>query len=384
MRSLSRFAGPDGRRLDVAIAVGFTTLALIELAGSPTFDGLVSFRLILFVMMQTGLLAFRRRFPLTVHLIASLGLALQVNSYPRGISTDATLITLYSATAYARIPAAALAVAVTTTDVYWVVSRFDGFGAWDLLNPMVTWAGVAVLGFFSRFQQIQTERRIRRLAEFEAERASLRQRAIAEERGRMAQELHDAVGHSVTGIVLLAGALRDEEDQPAHVRTAIDAIERSGSDAMAELDALIGVLRNDGADDELDHQPTLENLHRLFSNAEAMGLDVVADVQAPDHLAPVIDRAAFRIIQESLTNAAKYANPGEVTVAVRPTVDSIEIEVRNPTKSDPPTTILSGGQGLIGMNERLSVLGGTLEAGPMGQGEFRLLAILPLDARSTI
>ncbi|MGI9611815.1 MAG: sensor histidine kinase, partial [Acidimicrobiales bacterium] len=178
-----------------------------------------------------------------------------------------------------------------------------------------------------------------------------------------------------------AGALREEEDQPEHVRSAIDAIERSGSEAMTELDALIGVLRNDVAEDELDHQPTLQNLDRLFSNAEALGLQVAADVDTPDQLSPVIDRAAFRVIQESLTNAAKYANPGEVAVAVRGTADSIQIEVRNPTVRDPKTTILSGGQGLIGMNERLSVLGGTLQAGPTGPSEFQVLATLPLDTR---
>lgn len=195
----------------------------------------------------------------------------------------------------------------------------------------------------------------------------------------MSRELHDAVGHSVTGIILLAGALRKGPEQPREVREANEAIERLGTEAMTELEALIGALRAESDDHEFAQQPTLNILDRLLSSAEAMGLEVDADVGTIHSLPPVIDRAAFRVIQESLTNAAKYANPARVSVALRYAPDSIEIEIVNPTIEESRTTILSGGRGLIGMGERVSIVGGTLAAGPAGQREFRVRATLPLE-----
>ena len=378
MRTLDRLSWRGGYRLDMTIAAGFTGLAMLELALSPTFEGNVDPWLVVFVLMQTAFLGLRRQFPLSVHLIASLGLAFQVYAHPRGVSTDATLITLYSAVAYGSALRAWAAVALTVADIYWVISQFEVWGAWDLIGTYVLWMGVAVLGLFSRLQQTESENRTRRLTQLEEERRSFRQRTVAQERVRMSRELHDAVGHSVTGIVLLAGALRKGAEQPREVREAIGAIERLGTEAMTELEALIGALRDENDDDELAQQPTLHNLDRLLSSAEAMGLDVDADLGTIHSLPPIIDRAAFRVIQESLTNAAKYANPARVSVALRYTPDLIEIEIVNPTIEESRMTILSGGRGLIGMDERVSVLGGTLAAGPTGQREFRVRATLPL------
>jgi signal transduction histidine kinase len=379
MRTLDGLSWREGNRLDMAIAVGFTALAMLELAFSPTFEGAVDPLLVVFVLMQTAFLGLRRQFPFSVHLIASLGLAFQVYAHPRGISTDATLITLYSAVAYGSVLCAWTSVATTVVNIYWVISRFEVWGAWDLISTNVLWMGIATLGLFSRLQQTESEKRTRRLTQLEDEQRSFRQRTVAEERARMSRELHDAVGHSVTGIILLAGALRKRADQSQEDREAIEAIERSGTEAMTELEALIGLLRDEGDDDEFAQRSTLHNLDRLLSSAEAMGLEVDADLCTMHWLPPVIDRAAFRVIQESLTNAAKYANPAKVSVALRYAPDSIEIEIVNPTIQESRTTILSGGRGLIGMDERLSILGGTLAAGPTGQREFRVRATLPLE-----
>ena len=366
----------------MAIAVGFTALAMLELAFSPTFEGTVDPLLVVFVLMQTAFLGLRRQFPFSVHLIATLGLAFQVYAHPRGISTDATLITLYSAVAYGSVLCAWTSVATTVVNIYWVISRFDAWGVWDLISTSVVWMGIATLGLFSRLQQTESEKRTRRLTQLEDEQRSFRQRTVAEERARMSRELHDAVGHSVTGIILLAGALRNRADQSQEDREAIEAIERSGTEAMTELEALIGLLRDEGDDDEFAQRSTLHNLDRLLSSAEAMGLEVDADLCTIHSLPPVIDRAAFRVIQESLTNAAKYANPAKVSVALRYAPDSIEIEIVNPTIEESRTTILSGGRGLIVMDERLSILGGSLAAGPTGHREFRVRATLPLGPGS--
>jgi signal transduction histidine kinase len=378
MRTLDRSTWRGGYWFDMALAAGFTGLAMLELALSPTFEGNVDPALVVFVLMQTAFLGLRRQFPFSVHLIASLGLAFQVYAHPRGISTDATLITLYSAVAYASGLRAWAAVALTVADIYWVISRFEVWGVWDLIGTYVLWIGIAVLGLFSRLQQTESVNQTRRLTQLEDEQRSFRQRTVAEERARMSRELHDAVGHSVTGIILLAGALRKGDDQPREVREANEAIERLGTEAMTELEALVGALRAESDDHEFAQQPTLHSLDRLLSSAEAMGLEVDANVGTIHSLPPVIDRAAFRVIQESLTNAAKYANPARVSLALRYAPDSIEIEIVNPTIAESPATILSGGRGLIGMNERVSIVGGTLAAGQTGQREFSVRATLPL------
>jgi len=380
MRTLDRSSWPKGYRLDWAIAASFSALAMLELAYSPTFESGVDPELVLFVLMQTAFLGLRRQYPLSVHLIASLGLALQVYGHPLGISTDATLITLYSATAYGSRLRATAAVMLTLADIYWVMAQVDVWGTWNFIDTCVLWMGVAVLGLFSRLQQAESETRTRRLTQLEEERRSFRQQTVAEERARMGRELHDAVGHSVTGIILLAGALRGRARRDGEDSEAIEAIERSGTEAMTELEALIGLLREEGDADELAQQPSLHNLDRLLANAEVLGLKVDADLGNIGPLPAITDRAAFRVVQESLTNAAKYANPAQVSLTIRHAPDSIEIKIVNPTIEDSKTTILSGGRGLIGMHERVSILGGILDAGPTAHREFRVLATLPLGS----
>ena len=382
MRVVDRFSWRQGFWLDMALAAGYSTIAMLQLALRPSFEGVVDLPLVVFVLMQTAFLGLRRQFPLAVHLIASLGLALQANGYPLGVSTDATLITLYTVTAYGSWRAAVVGVAVTLADIVWVVSHIPGWDAWEIINTSMLWLGIAGLGVFSRLQQIQADRRTRQVTQLEQERKYFRSSAVAAERARMARELHDSVGHSVTGIVLLAGAVRDVEEQPEVVRDAVVAIERSGLDAMAELETLIGLLRNEEGEDALARQPGLRDLDRLIAQASAVGLEVDTEISNSQSLPPSIDRAAFRIIQEALTNAAKYANPARVSVAVRPTDDCIQIEVVNPIIIEANSIDMGGGRGLIGMDERVSILGGTFAAGPTTNGEFRVLAELPINSLS--
>ncbi|MGI9646958.1 MAG: sensor histidine kinase [Acidimicrobiia bacterium] len=379
-RILELRSWPQGFWLDMSIAAVYTAIALGQLAWSPIFDGVVEPALVLFVLMQTAFLGFRRRYPFTVHLIASVGLALQANAFPRGVSTDATLISIYSVAAYGTWRLAWLALGLTLADVVWVLSQTPGWDEWQLIQTFVLWAGVWGLGVFTRLQHDQIERRTRRVTQLEQERKLARQNAIAEERGRMARELHDSVGHSVTGIVMLAGAVRGVEKQSEVVQDAVVAIERSGLEAMAELDSLIGLLRDEDQQGGSARQPGLRDLDGLFTRAEAMGLEVDRDIADVGALVPAIDRAAFRIVQETLTNAAKYANPGRVSVAIRAVNSSIEIEVVNAVLVDATQTNLSSGRGLIGMDERVSILGGSFEAGPTPDGEFRVLARLPTAA----
>ena len=382
VKTIDRTRWRQGLWLDMGIAGAYTVVAILELALSSEFEGIVDPPLVIFVLMQTGLLGLRRRFPLAIHLIALLGLALQATSYPLGVSTDASLISMYSVAAYSSWRRAGAAAAVTVATVAWVIPRVPGWDNWDLITTSWLWLGVAMLGLFSRLQQNEAERRTRQLAQLELERKQFRKKVVAEERARMARELHDSVGHSVTGIVLLAGAIRTADDDPQIVHDAVGAIERSGLEALAELDAVVGLLRDEDEHSDVARQPGLRNLDQLLSTAEEVGLEVETTIDHSEPLTASIDRAAFRVVQESLTNASRYANPAAVSLTIRSRPDTIEIRVENPVMVAPPPSALSGGRGLIGMDERLSILGGTFAAGPTNSGTFLVSATLPIRAEA--
>jgi signal transduction histidine kinase len=378
MKALDRGAWRQGRWLDIGIASVYSAVALLELALSSQFEGIVDAWLLIFILMQTAVIGWRRRFPFASHLIALLGLALQANGYPLGVSTNASLFTMYSVAAYGSWWQAGAAGAVTLADVVWVITGLPVWDNWDLITTGALWLAVAILGVFSRLQQVEAERRTRQLARLEQDRKQFRKDVVAAERARMARELHDSVGHSVTGIVLLAGAIRTANDDPQIVHDAVGAIERSGLDALAELDAVVGLLRDEDEHSDVARRPGLRNLDRLLSSARDVGLEVETAIDHPHYLPPSIDRAAFRIIQESLTNASRYANPASVSLTIRSKPDTIEIMVENPVLVTPPPSALSGGRGLIGMDERLSILGGTFAAGPTTDGTFLVSATLPV------
>jgi signal transduction histidine kinase len=377
MKTLDRGVWQQGRWLDMGIAGVYSAVALLELALSSQFEGIVDAWLLIFILMQTAVIGWRRRFPFASHLIALLGLALQANGYPLGVSTNASLFTMYSVAAYGSWWQAGAAGAVTMADVVWVITRLPVWDNWDLITTGALWLAVAILGVFSRLQQIEAERRTRQLARLERDRRQFRRDVVAAERARMARELHDSVGHSVTGIVLLAGAIRTAGDDPQVVHDAVGAIECSGLDALAELDAVVGLLRDEDEHSDFARQPGLRNLDRLLGNAKDVGLEVETAIDHLDYVPPSIDRAAFRIVQESLTNASRYANPANVALTIRSKPDAIEITVENPVMMTPAPSALSSGRGLIGMDERLSILGGTFAAGPTKQGTFRVVATLP-------
>lgn len=197
-----------------------------------------------------------------------------------------------------------------------------------------------------------------------------RERQLAE-RNRLARDLHDSVGHALTAATLQAGAARAVFDSdPEFARRALAAIEDVGRAAMDDLDHALGVLRALEEDDGRSRR-TLADLDRLVADVRAGGVEVRTDV-APATVPPAVSREAFRIVQESLTNAAKH---GTGTVHLRLTAtDDLTIEVTNPMPEQFPAS--RGGRGLAGMRERVRLLGGDLEAGPSG-GAWRVHVRLP-------
>jgi signal transduction histidine kinase len=210
-----------------------------------------------------------------------------------------------------------------------------------------------------------------------------RRAQVAEERTRLAHELHDSVGHTLTMMVVQAGAGAHVYDRdPEFARRALGNIETSGRQALGELDRILGILRDDDVA-ERSPQPGLDQVARLVGDlAEAgLGVDLIVDGSL-DGLPLDVSRSGYRIIQESLTNVMKHAGPVPTTVSVHRGAGFVEIEVLNGPPAGGGTTFApaeSGGRGLIGIEERTAMLGGSVEAGPRPGGGFRVWARLPLE-----
>jgi len=218
------------------------------------------------------------------------------------------------------------------------------------------------------------ERAQRLEQEAEADRAA----AITEERRRIARDLHDVIAHSVSVMVVQAGAAEDVfERDPAAVLEPIRAVQETGRGALVEISRLLGLLRDDGAELGLTPQPRLEDLPELVAQTEAAGLPVELSIEGTPRALPLgVDLSVYRIAQEALTNVRKHSAGSEARVLLRYSDDAVEVTVENDGVA--VTNGHAGGHGLIGMRERVAVFGGTLDAGPLRDGGFRVIARLPV------
>ena len=203
-------------------------------------------------------------------------------------------------------------------------------------------------------------------------------RAVSEEQARIARELHDVIAHSVSVIVVQAGAADDVFDtRPDQARAAIRSIESTGREALGELRRLLGAVRPADGAEPVAPQPGLERVDELAEPVRAGGLDVVVRHEGdPGPLPAGVDLSAYRIVQEALTNTLRHARATRVEVVLRYGGDELEVEVRDDGRAAPAQTA-GGGRGLVGMRERASLVGGTLDAGSLPGGGYRVRARLP-------
>ena len=204
--------------------------------------------------------------------------------------------------------------------------------------------------------------------------------AVAEERARIARELHDVVAHAVGVMVLQVGAVRlGLPEDRAEDREALTRVEQAGRTAMTEMRGLLGAMRHEDDPIELGPQPGLGELDALIGGIRRAGLPVDLHVEGtPAALPAAIDLSAYRIIQEGLTNSLKHANAGHADVVLRWGADELEIEVRDDGRG---TTATDGhGHGLVGVRERVKIYGGEMTAGAASGGGFTLRTRLPLRA----
>jgi signal transduction histidine kinase len=235
-----------------------------------------------------------------------------------------------------------------------------------------------LVGFALRERAQQTEAAETRAREAEREREVAARLAVAEERARIARELHDIVAHSVSVMVLQVGAVRHRlPGALGQDRSALSDVERVGRTALAEMRRLLGAMRTDGDDLELTPQPGLGRLEPLLEEIGRAGLPVQLHVEGePFPLPRAIDLSAYRIVQEGLTNVLKHANADSADVVVRYAPDELRIDVRDDGRGDSTSDGL--GHGLVGIRERVKLFGGEMSAGAANGGGFALSTRLPL------
>jgi signal transduction histidine kinase len=216
----------------------------------------------------------------------------------------------------------------------------------------------------------------------EREREASARIAVAEERARIARELHDVVAHSVSVMVLHAGAIRHKlPDSSAEDREALRGVEQAGRTALAEMRRLLGAMRRQGEGAELEPQPGLADLSRLVRDVDRAGLPVRLHVDGePFPLPRALELSAYRIVQEGLTNSLKHARASHAEVTVRYGREGLQIDVVDDGTAAPPDDGL--GHGLVGIRERVKIYGGEMTAGAAPAGGFVLSARLPLSGSS--
>ena len=270
----------------------------------------------------------------------------------------------------------AIVVGASTTLVY----NIPGVSVDQLVFIPVDFAVAWIAGLAVRARVEQAEVAESHATQAEQERDAAARVAVAEERARIARELHDIVAHAVSVMVLQVGAVRHQlPEAMAEDRNALRSVEQAGRGALAEMRRLLSVMRRDGDGVELAPQPGLDGLDSLVQEIGRAGLPVELHLDGERFpLPPGIDLSAYRIVQEGLTNALKHARASHAEVTVRYGPDEVEIEVHDDGTGATPSD--GYGHGLIGIRERVRLYGGEMTAGRTNGGGFTLSTRLPLTS----
>jgi signal transduction histidine kinase len=362
-------ARQDQRLLDAGMALAALAGTLILLAvGNDIEHDTASLDLpaVLLAAAASLPLAARRQAPVAVFVVTGLAsVALRLVAEPAGPPIGPTLALYFMVAQSDGSPArtrrmAALVVAMLAAHVAAGGVAHDHFPWTETLFGVLVWGTTWLVGERTRTrgERVERERRL----------------AAAEERTRIARDLHDSAGHAINVILVHAGLGRlSAETDPAAAKRAFETIEEVARETVTEIDQMVGALREES--DGVEPPAGVAALEGLVERHRAAGLEVATTVRGDVRaLPPAVDRAAYRIVQEALTNAARHgAGSAALEVAFAP--GALELTVANPVGRD--RSARGDGHGVTGMRERASLLGGRLEAG-LRDGRFRVHAQLPL------
>jgi signal transduction histidine kinase len=374
-------AGGRTRLLDIALAIGAFAVAVALLgAGEEEAGRSMGVLDVAIVALASLPLAAWRRAPLAVFVFTTAAssalLAVAEPAGPPVGPTIAVYLVGFSGDGSPARTRLSLAVVAVMLAVHLVAG---GIETAEILFGIPVWGAAWLAGDRTRLRRermAELEERALR-AEREAERE--RRLAAAEERGRIARDLHDSAGHAINVILVHAGMGRlQTERDPERAREAFETIEEVARETVGEIDQMVRVLREDASlDGEVEPPAGLASLEGLVERHRAAGLDVTSSIHGSERPLPAaVDRGAYRIIQEALTNAARHGN-GNARVQIAFGDRELELFVENVLVPGRPAGSEGGGHGLVGMRERAVLLGGSLEAGPH-EGRFEVRARLPI------
>jgi signal transduction histidine kinase len=369
-RSQLRRYGVDA--LVIALALAAVVEAWID------SEGELRFLTMPFALAWTLPLLLRRRFPLAapvaVFLVLVAEALITVDAVTDSQSNTLALLAAFGvAGAHHDVRAGLAAAAIGYVSVAAIVYRQTvpaGAIVFMFIFAAATWAIGRAIGLWGR-RAADLEERADELQRAHAE-------AVAGERATIARELHDVIAHSVSVMTVQAGAARLLfDDDPSRAKESLLAVEETGRQALAEMRRLLGILRGDAQEGRLAPQPGIADLDALVEQVRSAGLPVDVLVEGkPRALPPGVDLAAYRVVQEALTNTLKHAGAARAEVLIRYSETALELAVTN---DGHVRRNGRGGHGLIGMRERVTLYGGELHAGPRSGGGYAVRATLPLD-----
>ncbi|MGH3458121.1 sensor histidine kinase [Aeromicrobium sp.] len=389
--SARRWASPGaGDLLDLMLVLALAGTAQYEIWVRPLFDdGIPGPQLpnAVLLLLITVPLAWRRRAPTIVFVLVLVSVAVQVSLIDGTLSDQppfqhwiALLVVFYSLGVHAERRRAIIAGALGG-GAFVVADLVDLLtGAGRLEDTVPAWFMLAAaygIGLAMRGERIQSTLLTQRTERLEREREQQARQAVAEERARIARELHDIVAHAISVMVVQAQAgQRVLEGEQASAREALGSIETMGRQSLVEMRRLLGVLRVEDRELALGPYPRLADLDVLADRVRHAGLPVEVHVEGePTSLPPGVDLSGYRIVQEALTNALRHAGPATAKVVVRYRPAEVEVEITDDGRGNAEDR--EGGHGLVGMRERAALVGGDLESGSENERGYTVRARLP-------
>ncbi|MGD9573683.1 MAG: sensor histidine kinase [Thermoleophilia bacterium] len=367
-----------------ALIVGVLAGALAEIYWNDEVEGSDLGLTIVTLAWGLPMLFARRRAPVVAATAVFVGFATQAVIWPHSVpySFFTFVIVMMAGGLYgyhlttwrSRAAGAALVLASIL-----IVVGVDPDGSWTNLISSLPIAAIAwLIGHVLRANNERNAELRGRAERLERERDAEARAAVAEERTRIAREMHDVVAHSISVMVIQAEAAEEMlARDPERAARPLAAVQETGRTALAELRRMLGVLREAEEGPDLAPQPGLAGLDELAQHVRDAGLPVTVRVEGePRPLSPTGDLQAYRIVQEALTNALKHAGPARAEVVLRYEPAEVVIEVTDDGRGFDPATD-GGGHGLAGMRERVAVCGGVMSAGRRAQGGFEVVARLP-------
>lgn len=364
--------------MDVLVAAAVAVPVFVPFATAPEVTPLG----VVFNLGTVVPLVWRRRAPFAVALVvACFAMGVSLHHRPGQMLQYGALVAVYTLAdlgrhRWQRWGFIGVLVASIPPGALLIKGNDAGEFMFTLLLPMTAF----LLGTLARTVRERSDALVARSAQLEREREAEAARAAAEERARIARDMHDVLAHAVSIMVVQAEAgpvvVRSDPDR---AEQAFDAIAGAGRDALAQLRRMLGVLKEDQDHGVRAPQPTIAALPGLVEHVNGTRVDVRLTVEgAARDLPPDADLAAYRIVQEALTNTVKHAGARTAEVRLRWTDHELEITVTDDGQgNDGEPGWRRGGDGLIGIRERAAACGGTAEAGPLPDGGFRVFARLP-------